>query len=159
MINGYLFGPKFRPYRRGDIVISKSKVDPSKNVCKRIAALPGDIVVSLNDNPISRHVIKDIVDENATLPPKELAKLLSQWTPHVVVTEIQPGRIWLAGDNPNNSFDSRNYGPAKLDDILGRVSIKIFEQYYKSFFKTIKTENFGRSEHPALVIVYNSSNI
>lgn len=134
-------------------MISRSKVDPTKNVCKRIAALPGDIVVSLNDDPFTRHIIKDIIDTNSTLPPRELAKLIGTRLPQAVITKIEPNNIWLAGDNPNNSFDSRNYGPAKIDDILGRVTLKLVEQYYKSFFKVIKTENFGRSEHSALIIV------
>lgn len=38
---------------------------------------------------------------------------------------IPDGYVWLAGDNPNNSSDSRYYGPVSVDSIIGRVVYKL----------------------------------
>ena len=38
---------------------------------------------------------------------------------------IPKGHVWLAGDNPHNSNDSRSYGPVPMGLLVGRVFAKI----------------------------------
>ncbi|GAB6023108.1 hypothetical protein CHUAL_007195 [Chamberlinius hualienensis] len=78
-------------YRRGDIIISRSPVDPHHFICKRIEYLAGDLV---NNGLMFRRVPK--------------------------------GHVWLAGDNEDNSLDSRSYGPVPLALIRGRAVAKIW---------------------------------
>lgn len=64
-------------------------------VCKRIRALEGDVVT------------------NRISPYKE------------EMVALQKGEVWLQGDNPSNSIDSRMYGPIPLSSIEGRVFWKV----------------------------------
>lgn len=40
------------------------------------------------------------------------------------LVRIPEGHVWIAGDNPENSTDSRNYGPVPIGLIIGRVFLK-----------------------------------
>jgi mitochondrial inner membrane protease subunit 1 len=83
-------------YKRGDVVICVSPYDRRKNVCKRITGVEGDMMtIRSNSFPYSEVVI------------------------------IPRGHVWLAGDNPNNSTDSRQYGPVSMGLIHGRVMAKM----------------------------------
>lgn len=39
--------------------------------------------------------------------------------------QIPQGMVWLEGDNPFNSTDSRSYGPVPLALVKGLVSFKV----------------------------------
>lgn len=43
----------------------------------------------------------------------------------MVTLRIPDGNVWLLGDNPSNSNDSRSYGPVPLNLLQGRVIGKI----------------------------------
>ena len=43
--------------------------------------------------------------------------------PDVTVPE---GHVWVMGDNRNNSFDSRRFGPVPLDDVVGRAFLRLW---------------------------------
>lgn len=64
-------------------------------ICKRIRALEGDIVY----NRISPTVVEKVV--------------------------LGKGDVWVQGDNPSNSMDSRMYGPIPLSSLEGRVFWKM----------------------------------
>lgn len=82
-------------YKKGDAIISDCKDDPNKRVCKRIAAMEGEWVTE---------------GRNGTFPRR---------------IRIPPGHVWLLGDNPSNSRDSRDYGPVPLALIKGKIMFKI----------------------------------
>lgn len=42
-----------------------------------------------------------------------------------VVVKIPAGHVWLLGDNPKNSNDSRYYGAVPLGMLQGRIFLKI----------------------------------
>lgn len=87
-----------REYKKGDIVICLCPYDPSKSVCKRVAAVAGD-TINIQNNDFS-----SIVPESLLVPP---------------------GHVWLLGDNPSNSLDSRRYGFVPTALIKGRVMCKL----------------------------------
>lgn len=45
------------------------------------------------------------------------------------LVRIPLGHVWLAGDNPSNSTDSRSYGPVPIGLIQGRVILKFDSQF------------------------------
>lgn len=76
-----------RVYSKGDIVIAWAPYDPEKLVCKRIGGCAGDTVK--REYKIGNRTIRsDVI--------------------------VPPGHVWLLGDNPDNSKDSRHYGPGTI---------------------------------------------
>lgn len=72
-----------RKYAKGDIVIAWAPYDPDKLVCKRIGGCAGDTVK--REYKIGGRTMR--------------ADML-----------VPQGHVWLLGDNPDNSKDSRHYG-------------------------------------------------
>nr|XP_035127552.1 mitochondrial inner membrane protease subunit 1-like [Callithrix jacchus] len=68
--------------QRGDTVIAKSPSDPKSNICKRVIGLEGDKIL--------------------TTGPSNLFKSHSY---------VPVDHVWLAGDNLQNSTNSRYCGP------------------------------------------------
>mmetsp|Transcript_16842 Transcript_16842/g.19566 ORF Transcript_16842/g.19566 Transcript_16842/m.19566 type:complete len:151 (-) Transcript_16842:355-807(-) len=99
--------PRFGTLKVGDVVLAKSPTNPRKTVCKRIRGLGGDTV-----NP-------------AKLYPHQ----------RVSAKTIPTGRVWLEGDNPTNSTDSRSYGPVPEALIKGKVVLKIWPLSEMSYVK------------------------
>lgn len=83
--------------RVGDVVMSRSPRNPKHIVCKRVLGLAGDTV----------HV-----------PRTTLRGPLS--------VKVPEGHVWLQGDNPTNSTDSRQYGPVPYALLEGRAFLKIW---------------------------------
>ena len=87
-----------RPFKRGELIVFTSPLDPSRVVCKRILGLPGDTIC---------------VD-----PTGEYADS----TEHVVVPK---GHLWVIGDNASMSYDSRHYGPLPSALVRGRLRARV----------------------------------
>uniref|UniRef100_A0A7S0UIF4 Peptidase S26 domain-containing protein n=1 Tax=Polytomella parva TaxID=51329 RepID=A0A7S0UIF4_9CHLO len=80
----------------GDVVTSVSPDNPRDLVCKRIVALEGEVV---------------------EIPPS--------WKyPFGASTLVPKGHVWLQGDNPSVSKDSRIYGSVPINMIEGRVFLR-----------------------------------
>lgn len=88
-----------RGFKKGDVVIAICPYDADKTVCKRIAALPGEVVCV-------RHEGHD--------------GYFSQ-----TYNVVPQGHVWLLGDNAANSTDSRKYGSVPIGLIQGRVLLKL----------------------------------
>lgn len=105
-------------YKKGDVVVCLSPNDRRKNICKRIVATEGDLM------PIS-----------------------TRYFPFQEFVIIPKGHVWLAGDNPNNSTDSRQYGPVSMGLLRGKVFMK-FQPNLSQPFVSISNEIFtnGKQE-------------
>ncbi|KAJ8908512.1 hypothetical protein NDN08_005220 [Rhodosorus marinus] len=84
-------------FKNGDIVIAKPPYDSQVTVCKRICAMGGEKAACIAQN--------------------------SSKTEEFVVPD---GHVWLEGDNPKNSRDSRSYGPVPLGLLHGKVIFKLW---------------------------------
>lgn len=93
-------------YNRNDIIIAIHPHQPSSLICKRLVALPGDIVMI---NSVQQ---KDRKDDDS---PDTLEKVY-----------ITPGSCWIEGDNRVNSTDSRNYGQISMGLIRSKVLARIW---------------------------------
>ena len=100
---------------RGDIVIFLFPEDESVHFVKRVIGLPGDTleirrqVIYVNgtplDEPYVQHTSGTIVQKRDTLEPVSLG----------------PDEYFVMGDNREDSYDSRWWGPVKRASILGRA--------------------------------------
>ncbi len=77
-----------------------------EDVCKRVMATEGERVVTTRHNGFFQERVK------VTIPP---------------------GHVWLAGDNVENSTDSRSYGPVPIGLLQGRVFVKLGPSFFPPF--------------------------
>jgi inner membrane protease subunit 1 len=111
--------------RRGDVVIAKS---PNGDlVCKRVCAVPGDSV-TLPLPPTSAPPFVDRVD--GLLPPDFFSLVAAASPPHAqsppTTIVVPEAHVWLEGDNPASSYDSRQYGPLPMRAVRGRVVARVW---------------------------------
>ncbi len=118
-VNRLMYEPQ-----KGDVVIFKPASDPDRPYVKRVIATAGDTVyidfntgdVYLNDKIIDEPYIKEKTKNiDSYIRNLMLQNKYSRENPIV----IQPGYIFVMGDNRNNSRDSRYLGPVPLDEIIG----------------------------------------
>ncbi|CAJ1936287.1 unnamed protein product [Cylindrotheca closterium] len=88
----------------GDVIVVKHP-DRVGTVCKRVLGLPGDIVTKPTRRTQKEGILDRSMPENLVVPD---------------------GHLWIEGDNPWNSSDSRNYGPIPASLIVGRVLVRLW---------------------------------
>jgi signal peptidase I len=104
------FTPYYRDLCRADVVVAVSPQNPRMSVCKRVAAVSGERV------PVSDSLAETI---------RQCRPELIQTGAHGSSVQIPRGHVWLEGDNPANSTDSRQYGPVPISLVRGRVVYRI----------------------------------
>lgn len=109
-------------YKRGepsynDIVVVKYHVSAGEDqIIKRIVGLPGDRI-EMKDNLLYRN--GELLEEDYINEPMTGNEDF--------VYDIPRGKIFVMGDNRNNSVDSRMIGYIDFDDqVVGRVFFKVF---------------------------------
>jgi signal peptidase I len=103
-----------RQPRRGEIVVLRDPTDGAYCV-KRVIALPGEAVNLKNGH---------LFVNGKELPEPYLPSGVRTFTPEAVQdTKVacDKNHYFVLGDNRNNSFDSRFYGPVARANILGVV--------------------------------------
>lgn len=112
---------KFRPIKRGDVVVFKSPKNPDIDYIKRIIALPGDTL--LVDNGII-YVNNTQVNENYISTQTNLWN--GGYIKEGVSVTIPEEDIFVMGDNRPRSSDSREFGPIPIDNVIGNVFYRYF---------------------------------
>ncbi|MGQ0572297.1 MAG: signal peptidase I [Armatimonadota bacterium] len=101
--------------RRGDIIVFRYPLNPSKDFVKRVVGLPGerlamkDGLVSINGRPLG--------EVYPTALPGGDRACSSNYGPEVVPV----GSVFVLGDNRCNSEDSRFFGFVPIKNIIGRA--------------------------------------
>jgi signal peptidase I len=104
----------FREPRRGEIVVVKDPTDGAYCV-KRVVGMPGDSLYFENGR---------LFVNGEELAEPYLRRGTRTFTPERIQQELVAcgkDRYYVLGDNRNNSFDSRFYGPIARENILGVV--------------------------------------
>jgi signal peptidase I len=102
------------PLKHGDVVIVQHPIKEG-TVCKRILALPGDTV-------ITREKVFWLRGDNYQHDEDDAGP----WFTDTGSTVVPDGHIWLEGDNPENSRDSREYGPVPCALVQGRAVLRLW---------------------------------
>ncbi|MDE3077843.1 MAG: signal peptidase I [Chloroflexota bacterium] len=102
-------GLHFSQLQRGDIIVFRYPLDPTKSFVKRVIALPGDSV-EVRDGKVS-------VDGQVLKEPY----LNAPTRGYFPRTVVPAGDYFVLGDNRNNSSDSRAWGPLPANDVIGRA--------------------------------------
>ncbi len=117
---GKILVPIKKP-KQGDVVVFRFPKDRSIDYIKRVVGTPGDTIeikekkVFINDKPITdahAHISSpSILSANAS-PRDNFGPIL-----------VPENRIFVMGDNRDNSYDSRFWGFVDQKDILGKAFI------------------------------------
>ena len=129
--------------QRGDVVVFFSPHD-GKRLVKRVVGLPGDLlelrnnILFLNGKPaeyqaLPEERLRDVAAEDRTTHVFALEELSGR--PHAVAAwpgvparrdfgpvRVPEGRFFMMGDNRDDSFDSRYYGPVERKRIIGKAT-------------------------------------
>lgn len=106
---------RFRDPERGEMVVFRYPNDPKTFYIKRIIGLPGDI---LQMEKGSVKVNGAALDESDYLKDAQ--------TFGTARVKLDQNDYFVLGDNRNNSYDSRSWGPLGKKLIVGRVLLRLF---------------------------------
>jgi signal peptidase I len=104
---------------RGDVVVFRYPKDKSIDYIKRIIGQPGDTVeirtkkVFVNGEPY--------VDPHAHISSGAMLNAASSPRDNFGPVRVPEGRVFVMGDNRDNSYDSRFWGFVDDKDILGKA--------------------------------------
>lgn len=113
--------PALREPRRGDIVIFKFPGDGKTDYIKRCIAIEGEVIKVENK---SVFINGDKLDEDYT---KYIRGGLNDYGPY----RVPEGHIFVLGDNRDNSYDSRFWGPLNKKLLRGEALFLYFSIDYQ----------------------------
>lgn len=131
LVNKFIYGVKIPivgtvlvPWKtpaRDDVVVFRFPKDRSIDYIKRVVAVAGDTVEMKNkqlyvngeaaNNPHAHNTTHTIMESSAG--PRD----------NMGPVKVPEGRIFVMGDNRDNSYDSRFWGFVDLNDVLGKAFI------------------------------------
>ena len=104
----------FHPPVRGEVVVFRSPRDPDRDFVKRVIGLPGETVEIVNGTVYvdGKQLIEPYLDrkDNTTMSP----------------IEVEPGSVFVLGDNRGSSNDSRSWGPVPAENLIGRAWMRFW---------------------------------
>ena len=100
---------RFGEMERGDIIVfwPPDFLEPDYPYVKRLIALPGETIKII----AGKVYIDDQLLEEPYAQP---------WAGHYGPLSVPPGNIFVLGDNRSASADSRDWGLAEIDHVIGR---------------------------------------
>ncbi len=119
---------------RGSILVFRSPVDPQVESIKRVVGLPGERIrmenktVYINDKPLDEPyaVFSSRPDREAYEEHNRISEVI-----------VPEGHYFMLGDNRDNSYDSRYWGPLPSELVTGRPLLIYwsFDAPTSSFFE------------------------
>lgn len=125
-VTGHAYVPQ-----RGDIIIfneanlAEFGQASMTQLVKRVIGLPGDRVV-VKDGRITvyNHQYPAGFDPDTTLPYGKQHPL--PFTSGDIDITLSSNQIFVCGDNRTVSLDSRAFGPVNLDDVVGKLVLRVY---------------------------------
>lgn len=94
-----------------------------KQLIKRVIGLPGDRVVVQNGEVT---VYNDEHPDGFAVDREGPEKDVIGSTSGNINETVGEGEVYVMGDNRPNSLDSRSFGPVKSDELIGKLSFRIY---------------------------------
>lgn len=101
---------KLGSVQRGDIVVFHYPLNPSEDYIKRVIGIPGD-TVTISNNKVM------VNDQTLT----EL--YISAQPVYSGTWQVPEGKVFVLGDNRNQSSDSHSWGYVPFENIVGRALV------------------------------------
>lgn len=140
LVNKFIYGVKLpftdmtlipvKEPKKGEIVVFKYPEDPTKDFIKRVVATEGDTVeivdkqLFINDKPVSNEPYAQYLDKSPRMYP---------YRDNLPKRRVPENKIFVMGDNRDNSHDSRFWGFVDLKAVRGEAFI-IYWSWNKSKF-------------------------
>lgn len=131
LVNKFIYGTKipftdkrilqFTKPQRGDIVVFRYPEDPDRDFIKRIVAIEGDIIGGMNKKVVlNREILKEPYIQH-TDNSNNIGDILQRdnFGPYLV----PKGKVFVMGDNRDQSYDSRFWGYLDIKGIKGKAFI------------------------------------
>ncbi len=127
---------------RGDIIVFKYPVDPSKDFIKRVIGLPGDRIrienkkVFINDEYIEEPYAQftDNSVRHASIDPRD----------NIGTIKVPENSYFVMGDNRDESYDSRFWNFVDKKDIKGKAFIIYWSWNSNGSFAFSPSDSFVR---------------
>jgi len=107
---------RFREPARGEVIVFRYPDNPKEHFLKRIIGLPGERVKIAEGEVI---IYNEEYPEGYMVQESYLPKDLN--TTGERITVLKDGEYFVMGDNRNNSYDSRRFGPITREHFVGRT--------------------------------------
>jgi signal peptidase I len=125
LVNKFIYGVKipftdgrvlipFKDPKRGDIVVFEYPEDPSKDFIKRVVAVAGDTVAIIDKQLYVNG--KPVADE-----PYAMYSTLPTHADNMTPVVVPEDKLFVMGDNRDNSHDSRFWGFVDLSAVKGKA--------------------------------------
>ncbi|MBW1636388.1 MAG: signal peptidase I [Deltaproteobacteria bacterium] len=131
LVNKFLYGVKlpfngtllipFKDVSRGDVVVFRFPKDRSVDYIKRVVGTPGDTVEIKNKKVFVNG--KQVKDSHAHITSAAILDAKASPRDNLGPILVPEDRIFVMGDNRDNSYDSRFWGFVDQRDILGKAFI------------------------------------
>jgi signal peptidase I len=137
-----LKGASVRKPARGDIVVFASPSEPSQAFAKRVIGLPGDRVqidgyrVRVNGTALESELADpsyiaagpdpvhgELWRESLGSHRYRVLRVAARASRDALDVTVEPNRVFLLGDNRDNSLDSRHFGSVPVESLKGRVAV------------------------------------
>jgi signal peptidase I len=164
LVNKFIYGvripftdkrwPQFKSPQRGDVIVFVYPEDRSKDYIKRIVAVPGDTIevrrgkVVLNGAEISESYAHHFGTKGAP-SGFDIAN-------NMAPLKVPPGKLFVMGDNRDNSQDSRFWGFVPIEDVKGEAFMIYFSWYdpidalHRGYIGRLDAKTFKLSDVRAL---------
>ena len=101
------------PPNRGDVIVFHAPVRPPKDFVKRVIGLPGE-TVEIRSGTV-------YIDGVELEESHQLGSELRHYQDSSPIT-LKDDEFYVLGDNRGSSNDSKDLGPVRLEDIVGKIA-------------------------------------
>ena len=125
---------RFTEPQRGEVLVFKYPLGKTQRFIKRIIGLPGERV----DIEAGRITITSALGDKKLLNEMYITTPLSEMVLENNTLTLGKDEYYVMGDNRTHSFDSRNWGVLKREDVVGRVVFRAWPPLDVSFFPILQ---------------------